>query len=85
MATHTFTMASPDLLLLSLQETPETCAAEARLLLAVQLYELGKVSTGMAAILAGMSRVTFMLTLNRFGVSPVGVDAEELGDDLANT
>lgn len=84
MATHTFTMVYPDVLLLSLKETPETFAAEARLLLAVKLYELGKVSTGMAAILAGMSRVMFMLTLSRFGISPVGVDAEELGDDLAN-
>ncbi len=84
MATQTLTITYPDVLLLSLKETPESFAAEARLLLAVKLYELGKVSTGMAATLAGMSRVTFMLTLSRFGLSPVGVDAEELGDDLAN-
>lgn len=84
MATQTLTITYPDVLLLSLKETPETFAAEACLLLAVKLYELGKVSTGMAATLAGMHRVMFMMTLSRFGLSPVGVDAEELGDDFAH-
>ena len=38
-----------DDLLLSLKESPAEFEAEARLLLAVKLYELGKVTTGMAA------------------------------------
>lgn len=71
-------------LLLALREDPETFEREARLLLAVKLYELGKLSTGMAAQLAGMSRVAFMLELSRFGLSPIGVDADELAGDVAN-
>lgn len=78
------TITYPDELLLSLKETPQQFEAEARLLLAVKLYELGRVSTGMAAQIAGMSRVTFIFTLNRFGLSAVGVDPEELAMDFAN-
>jgi len=50
----------------------------------VKLYELGRVSTGMAARLAGMSRVAFMFALNRFGLSPIGLEPGELAEDLAN-
>ena len=53
-------------------------------MLAVKLYELGQISTGMAARLAGMGRVVFMFELDRFGLSPIGVEAEELAEDLAN-
>jgi predicted HTH domain antitoxin len=58
--------------------------AEARLLLAVKLYELGRVSTGTAAQLAGMNRVAFMFALSRFGLSPIGLEPGELAEDLAN-
>ncbi|MGH9380166.1 MAG: UPF0175 family protein [Thermoanaerobaculia bacterium] len=84
MSTHQLTIPFSDDLLLSLKESPEEFAAEARLLLATKLYELGRVSTGRAAELAGMSRVEFMLSLHRFGLSPVGVDPDELESDLAN-
>jgi predicted HTH domain antitoxin len=84
MAMLELTIPYPKDLLLSLKESPEEFAAEARLLLAVKLYELGKISTGRAAELAGMSRVEFFFTLNRFGLSPIGVDPDELERDLAN-
>jgi predicted HTH domain antitoxin len=45
----------------ALQQEPDEFAAEARLLLAVKLYEEGKLSTGLAAQLAGVPRVTFFL------------------------
>ncbi|GIV69496.1 UPF0175 family protein [Caldilinea sp.] len=76
------TISYPDDLLLSLKEDEETFAAEARLLLAVKLYELGRISTGMAARLANMSRVAFMFTLSRFHLSPIGVEADELDEDV---
>jgi len=84
MAANVLTIPYPDELLLSLKETPAEFETEARLLLAVKLYELGRVSTGMAAKLAGKSRVAFMFELNRFGLSPIGVDPEELAEDLAH-
>jgi predicted HTH domain antitoxin len=52
-------------------------------LLAVKLVEMGRVTTGMAARLAGVDRVSFMFELDRFGLSPLGVDARELEQDMA--
>ncbi len=84
MATNILTIPYPEELLLSLKESPEEFEAEARLLLAMKLYELGRVSTGTAARLAGMSRVAFMFALGRFGLSPIGVEPGELAEDVAN-
>ena len=84
MATRILTIEYPETLLLSLKESPETFEAEARLLLAVKLYELGKISTGTAATLTGMSRVAFMFALGRFWLSPLGIEPGELAEDLAH-
>jgi len=84
METNVLTILYPDELLLSLKESSVEFEAEARLLLAAKLYELRRVSTGMAARLAGMSRVAFMFALSRFGLSPIGLEPDELAEDLAN-
>lgn len=82
--THILSVPYPDDLLLSLKESREEFESEARLLLAVKLYEMGRISTGMAARLAGMERVAFIFTLDRFGLSPIGVDPDELEEDFEN-
>jgi predicted HTH domain antitoxin len=84
MSGHVLTIPYPDDLLLSLKQEPQEFEAEARLLLAVKLYEMGRVSTGVAAQLAGMGRVAFMFELARFGLSPMGQSPEELAEDFAN-
>ena len=84
MITHQLTIPYSDELLLSLKASPERFEAEARLLLAVKLYELNRLSTGMAAHLAGMGRVAFMFELEKYGLSPIGVEPDELESDLAN-
>ncbi len=84
MITHQLTIPYSDDLLLSLKASPERFEAEARLLLAVKLYEMNRISTGMAAQLAGMSRVAFIFELAKFGLSPIGVEPDELESDLAN-
>ena len=84
MTTSVLTIPYPEELLLSLKKSPEEFEKEARLLLAVKLYELDQISTGMAARLTGMSRVAFMFELARFGLSPIGVEPDELAEDLAN-
>jgi len=84
MTVHQLTIPYSEDLLLSLKSTPESFEAEARLLLAVKLYELGRVTTGVGARLAGMDRVRFMFELQRFGLSPIGVEPDELAQDVAN-
>ncbi|MGB9755124.1 MAG: hypothetical protein C0183_21130 [Roseiflexus castenholzii] len=76
------TIPYPDDLLLALNESEDAFAEEARLLLAVKLYEMGRISTGMAARLSGMSRVDFLFALGRFGLSPIAAEDDELDEDL---
>ena len=73
-----------DDLLLSMKRSPQEFESEARLLLAVKLYEMDRITTGAAATLAGMSRVAFIFELSRFGLSPMGQTPGELAEDLAN-
>jgi len=84
MSTNVLTIPYSDDLLLSMKRSSQEFETEAKLLLAVKLYEMDRVSTGTAAKLAGMGRVAFMFELARFGLSPVGQEPVELAEDLAN-
>lgn len=70
----------PDLL----QESAEQFIKEARLAMAVRLFQTKRLPSGMAAVLAGMDRVTFLLGLHRHGVSMVELDDGELESDVNN-
>ncbi len=72
----------PEEVLISLKQTPETIARELQILAAVKLFELGKLSSGRAAQLAGMSRVQFLLLLGQYQVSPFSLSTEELERDV---
>jgi predicted HTH domain antitoxin len=74
---------SPEVLW-AMQQAPDEFEAQARLLLAIKLYETGKLSTGLAARLAAVPRVTFMFLLGQHGLSPFGETADELEGDLDN-
>lgn len=51
----------------------------------VKLYELGRVSSGVAAGVLGISRIDFIELLARYNVSVLaGFDANELNQDIAN-
>jgi predicted HTH domain antitoxin len=58
--------------------------AEARLLLAIKLFETGRLSCGKAAEVAGYSKRTFMELLGRHGAPVFNSPADELDRDLAN-
>lgn len=84
MPRRTLTIDYPDELLLSLEESPEEFEAEARLLLAVKLFELGRISTGRAAELAALPKDRFLSSLGRFDVSPFVDAPDELERDVEN-
>ncbi len=74
----------PEEVLISLKETSQTLGCELRRAAAVKLYELGKLSSGRAAQLAGVSRVEFLVTLGRYQVSPFSLTTDQLARDVAN-
>lgn len=78
----TLTINYPSEVLWALQQEPEEFEQEASFLLALKLYETGKLSTGLAAQLAGIPRSAFIVLLGRHGLSPFGQDPEELERDL---
>jgi predicted HTH domain antitoxin len=57
---------------------------EARMVFASKLYEMGKLSLGQAAELAGYSKRTFMELLSNYGVSIINYSPDELDQDLKN-
>lgn len=57
---------------------------EAKMVFASKLYEMGKLSLGQAAELAGYSKRTFMELLANYGVSIFNYSPDELDQDLKN-
>ena len=74
----------PKLLPDALQQTQEEFEREDKMAMAVKLFELGKLSSGMAATLVGMERVVFLLSLHRYGVAMIDLDTTELESDVKN-
>ena len=67
-----------------LRTSPTEFVGELRLAAAVKWYELGMISQGKAAELAGVSRQKFLMALNRFKVLPFQVTPEELAREAAD-
>jgi predicted HTH domain antitoxin len=74
----------PEEALISLKTDREAFSKELPLLAAVKLFELGRLSSGRAAQLAGVSRVELLDCLGRCGVSPLDLSEEELARDIAD-
>ncbi|MEJ5308437.1 MAG: UPF0175 family protein [Anaerolineae bacterium] len=78
MTTRQIVVNVPEKILLAEKTDEVTFAQELRVLAAVKLYELGRLSSGRAAELAGMPRVEFLLTLGRYKVFPFEAELREL-------
>jgi predicted HTH domain antitoxin len=54
------------------------------MIIASNLYEDGKLSSGQAAMIAGLSKRTFIELLGRYGISVFSKSLPDLESDIAN-
>lgn len=72
----------PDDLKDAVHLSPDEMSALILLMAAIKMYELGKLSSGRAARLAGLSRVAFLEECSRYGVSPYNYSDDEVEEQL---
>ncbi|MFC1706713.1 UPF0175 family protein [Planctomycetota bacterium] len=73
----------PEEALSALQLSPEEAAVELRFAAAVKLYELERVSSSVAASIAGVARVVFLERLADFGVPTFRLTRNELLEEAS--
>jgi len=76
------TLELPAELELVVETTPEELEAQIRLMAAMKMFELGKLSSGKAAELAGISRAEFFEMCGRYRVPILNYPPEELQEEL---
>lgn len=65
-------------------QTPDQFTQEVRLRAAAKLFEAGSISSGRAAVLAGMPRIEFLAQLDRLGVPALNLSPEQLDQEIAS-
>lgn len=74
----------PNLYLDAMNCAADDFAQEAKLAMAAKLFEMKRLSSGMAAKLVGLDRVSFLAQLPRFGVALIDLDDDDLASDVLN-
>lgn len=82
MSTKTLTIPYPEDLPEALGETPEEFERELQFLVAAKLHEMGRISSGRAAELAGIGRVEFLSRLGRYRIPVLNYPLEELDREI---
>ncbi len=72
------TLSIPDETLVALKINAEQLGYEIRLAAAVKLYEVGRISAGAAADLAGIPKTLFLTKLADYGVDTFKLTEQEL-------
>ena len=81
---HQLNIQYPQIWLDALQVTQDSFEEEAKMAMAVKLFEMKRLSSGMAAKLVGIPRVLFLLRLHQYGVPMLNLDEEEFTEDIKN-
>jgi predicted HTH domain antitoxin len=73
----------PESLLLTTGQSREEFIKDAKFLLALKMFELGRLSSGRASEACDMSRVDFILAAGRMGVAVADVDDDEVDTEFS--
>ena len=76
------TLSRPDEILLALKVTPDELASRVCFAASVKMYEIGQLSSGAAAQLAGVPKPYFLSRLADYGVNTFNLSEDELIHDL---
>jgi predicted HTH domain antitoxin len=76
------TIPYPDDLPEALGQSPESFERQIQFLVAAKFYELGQISSGRAADLAGMNRVEFLEELGHYRISVFNYSLSELEQEI---
>jgi predicted HTH domain antitoxin len=74
----------PEEILFQLGTDDQQARAELRMLAAVKLFELGRLSAGAAAELAGIPKPLFLQKLSNYGTFSFDLTDDEVAHDLRN-
>ncbi len=69
---------------LQIPESRPGAAFDYALYLASKLYEDAEMSAGQAALIAGVSKRTFIEMMGKYGVSPFSTRLDDLSNDIVN-
>jgi predicted HTH domain antitoxin len=82
---HQISINYPEELAFSLKMNSDEFAKEIKTISLIKLYEMGKISSGLASKVLGVSRIDFLEMLNKYNVSYFNkVMENELKNDLNN-
>lgn len=73
-----------DDLLVATGKSKEELEQELRFLLAVKMFELGRLSLGKAAELCGMQKMNFMGEMGRMGIPVINLDNDQIRQEIEN-
>jgi predicted HTH domain antitoxin len=80
----TISIDLPETVFSALRKDPDELAKEMRIAAALKWYEIGEISQGQAAEIAGLSRSEFINMLSRYRISPFQYTADEVAQELAS-
>ena len=79
---QTIQIQLPDTAFSALRKSPRDFVDEMRIAAAVKWYEIGELSQGKAAEIAGLSRANFITALSRYQVSVLQYNFDDLAQEL---
>ena len=71
-------------IIVNIPDDIEMNSFDVKMIIATKLFEEGKLSSGQAAKIVGLSKRTFIELLGKYDISVIGYDFEELELDMEN-